>query len=89
MLTQKNTREQHLLTQTDFLTIDCQTNLTLVKFENKQDICEAFKKHGVSISMDVHKNKSKKKFSFEDLDEETTFFLREYYRDDFDLYNSL
>ena len=61
----------------------------LFKMEDKIGITEFFKEFGININLDIKKNVSKKTYTINDISPEDMVFLKEHFKKDSDLYNSI
>ena len=57
--------------------------------EDKIGITEFFKEFGININLDIKKNVSKKTYTINDISPEDMVFLKEHFKKDSDLYNSI
>ena len=63
-------------------------DIKLFKASNKTGIIDFFARHGLDIQLDMHYNVSIKKYTRKDLSQEDIAFLQDYYREDYELYES-
>lgn len=64
-------------------------NVKLFKIENKEGIKKFFKQFGINLNLNKHYNISKKKYSIKDISPENMLFLKNHFKEDYDLYNSI
>jgi hypothetical protein len=64
-------------------------NIKLIKMENKDEIIRWFKQFGININFDIHEKKSIHKYTVNDLTDEQISYLKELYKEDYDVYNLL
>lgn len=64
-------------------------NVKLFKMEDKIGIINFFKQFGININLDIEKNVSIKKYNICDISHEDMIFLKNFFKEDYDLYNSI
>jgi len=64
-------------------------NVELFKMEDKIGIINFFNQFGINMNLDIKKNVSIKKYNICDISHEDMMFLKKFYKEDYDLYNSI
>jgi hypothetical protein len=64
-------------------------NVELFKMEDKIGIINFFNQFGINMNLDIKKNVSIKKYNICDISHEDIMFLKKFYKEDYDLYNSI
>ena len=64
-------------------------NVKLFKMEDKIGIINFFNQFGINMNLDIKANVSIKKYSICDISHEDMMFLKNFYKQDYDLYNSI
>ena len=57
--------------------------------EDKIGIINFFKQFGINMNLDIEKNVSIKKYNICDISHEDMIFLKNFFKEDYDLYNSI
>jgi hypothetical protein len=64
-------------------------NIELFKMDDKDKIIQWFEQFGIDINLDITKNTSNHKYTINDLTYDQISYLKELYKEDYELYNSL
>ena len=72
-----------------YLNLNHNWNITMFDINNKNQIVQWFKRFNVEIDLNRFENVSEKKYTIEQLTEEQLIFFKEYYKDDFELFNKV